>query len=278
MINKRYGAVFRQLREQKELPLSFFEKVGISKSSISKFERGEVMMAYDKIYCLLDAIDVSVAEYDLLINNFYSPFQELFFIEMEKAEFSQNKKRLQKLFEEVDGSSPTLMNLIVKSKISSLSNEEVHKILEYLGRTSFWTYFELSLLQATIEGNNIEASKQFFSKIEKNIFKFQGVFKYQRKISLIVLHYILNLALHGEKEFSLEMYSKIIKVEYSEFDFFICCLKGLVKGFIKYRFDDKKEGYKECMVALEQLEDLGSKELRCYYEKLTNITLSNNLN
>lgn len=41
MIYKKYGEVFRKLRLQEGLPLSHFSSAGISKATLSDFERGK---------------------------------------------------------------------------------------------------------------------------------------------------------------------------------------------------------------------------------------------
>lgn len=46
MVYKKFGYVFRQIREQKYIPLSDFSSIGISKATLSRFERAETMMNF----------------------------------------------------------------------------------------------------------------------------------------------------------------------------------------------------------------------------------------
>ncbi|BAV01858.1 hypothetical protein LG21E20_08690 [Lactococcus formosensis] len=49
MIYKKYGEVFKKLRLQHHLLLSDFERVGLSKSTLSYFENGKSMISLDKL-------------------------------------------------------------------------------------------------------------------------------------------------------------------------------------------------------------------------------------
>lgn len=264
----RYSFIFKQLRMQKQLPLSFFEKVGVRKSNISKFERGELMMSFDKIANLLSAMNISLSEYELLINSFRPSFQDQFFTELENAEFMQDQDRLVKLSENVESASPLLMLLVTKSKITPLDNSEVDKILNYLKLAPNWGYFELSLLQAILEVIEIKEAEKIFSSIEERIYIYRNIFKYRRKIVLIALHYILILSSKREKKFAEQILIKINKIKQQEFDFFLSCIQKLVTSFMKYQFENKEEGAEECLTILNYIETLGNRNLRHYYERI----------
>ena len=72
----RYGKVFKKLRTQKHLPLSFFESYGLQKSAIHNFENGKSMMGFERLDIALQAMNVSLAEYEYFINDFQLNYME----------------------------------------------------------------------------------------------------------------------------------------------------------------------------------------------------------
>lgn len=79
-MDTRYGKVFKLIRNQKNLPLSYFEKIGIGKSHVGKFERGEIMMAFDRIDNMLQLMNVSLGEFELIVNHNVPDFQNSFYL------------------------------------------------------------------------------------------------------------------------------------------------------------------------------------------------------
>ena len=68
MVYKKYGEVFKKLRKQAAISLLEFEKLGISSSTVSDFERGKSMMSFEKVDICLQLIGVSLEEYENFLN------------------------------------------------------------------------------------------------------------------------------------------------------------------------------------------------------------------
>lgn len=278
MTEKRYGLIFKQIREQKQLPLSFFEKVGVKKSNLSKFERGETMMGFERIDTLLQAMDISLAEYELLLNYFTSSYQDEFLLELEKAEFDLNRERLEKLYNESKGSANFLLSLIAKSKTTTLSSKDVQKIFNYLDKLAHWGYFELSLLQALLDNflDNTEMKNiiKIIDVFEDKINNYQEIFKYRRKIYQIAYQAILVFSAKGEYKLAKRIEILTAANDRKEFDFFISNLRNLALGFMEYQLGDKEAAQTKMEQSLYLMEHLGSRELRRYYETKINIFAS----
>ncbi|MDT2871551.1 helix-turn-helix domain-containing protein [Lactococcus lactis] len=76
MVYQRYGKTFKNIRLQKMLSLSFCEKVGISKSTIYRFESGQAMIGFDSLLIALYEMGVTLAEYEMFLNDFIESYQE----------------------------------------------------------------------------------------------------------------------------------------------------------------------------------------------------------
>lgn len=70
MIYGKYGKAFKIIRNQKKMTLNYFSKLGISRSSISKFERGHSMMKFDTLLVALQELEISLEEFELFLNNY----------------------------------------------------------------------------------------------------------------------------------------------------------------------------------------------------------------
>ena len=55
---KRYGEIFKKLREQKNFSLSHFSEIGISKASLSRFELGQTMISFERLDSALQEMNV----------------------------------------------------------------------------------------------------------------------------------------------------------------------------------------------------------------------------
>ena len=143
MVFAEYGEKFRRLREQKGLSLSFFEKLGINKTNLSRFERGKTMMSFERIDMMLQEMNVSLAEYELVLNNFVLDFQEEFLDEIEKANFEFDEEKLHALYHEARDSGYILLALAAKSNIEKLKKFEVDYVLQYLKKVKAHGYFDM---------------------------------------------------------------------------------------------------------------------------------------
>lgn len=269
-----YGSVFRVIRKQKKLPLSYFEKFGIKKSNLSKFERGNSMMGFEKIYIMLEAMDISLEEYEILLNRFTPSFPEQFFQELEHAEISQDFLKLNKLYKEFDEESNTFLSLIIKSKMTLLPSQEIQQILDFLYSAHYWKYFELELLDSILDVIKLKDIIEIFKIFEDRIDKYRNLFKYTRKINQVSYHFVLILAVKKEKKLAERI---LIKTVYNKhIDFYSTSLRKIALGFMEYTFGDKDLGLLQINDSLLIIKSLGGNDLYKYYRSKLNLYINQN--
>ena len=66
---KNYGNALRSIRESKNMSLESLSDSTVSKSSLSKFERGQIDLTFKKLIGVLNRLNVSFSEFDLIANN-----------------------------------------------------------------------------------------------------------------------------------------------------------------------------------------------------------------
>lgn len=266
----RYGAVFRTIRQQKGLSLSYFEKLGFDKSSIARFERGETMIGLERVDVMLQAMNVSLAEYELILNYFVPNFQEEFLFELEQAEQHLDRTKMEQLYEEVKETEYHFLALAAKAKLNGLTASEIQQIMSYLDKVKQWGEFELALTFAVLEYIDTSDLIRLLSIFDLRNRSHYSIPKYQRKIYQIAYRAVFVLGSRGEKDIAYDILRRTQPLSsglnHDMIDFYLANFRKLVEGFIKYQFNNKEEGQKEIARALELFEELGNKELRNYFE------------
>ena len=69
MIYKKYGEVFRRIREQKRF-LSEFKAVETPKTTLSKFEGRKSMIGFEKVVIAPQFIHIGLDEFEQMLNGY----------------------------------------------------------------------------------------------------------------------------------------------------------------------------------------------------------------
>lgn len=260
-----YGEKFKEIRNQKQLSLSYFEGVGIDKSDLSKFERGKRMIGFERVDAMLQYMDVSLSEYELIINNFVPDFQEFFLNEVDKADFLEDKIKLQKLYDEAEVSGYRLLAFASKARIKKLNEKEISYVLEKLNKVVAWGYFELSVLYFVLDNLSTVEIRSLFRDIDDKTQNYQEIPKYNRRILQIAYRAIIVLGSRGEQEFTTEIIKRTENRSKSGIDIYIENLRRLTLGVNHYYFENQEEGLKQINKSLEIFTFLEHDELAQYY-------------
>ncbi|WMB29173.1 helix-turn-helix domain-containing protein [Streptococcus didelphis] len=95
--NMNLGSTFRKLRQEKGISISSLSGENISKSQISRFERGETDISFQKLFYLLESISISMEEFLSLSHNNQCPNFNNFIQQLEEVFFSNNITYLNQL-------------------------------------------------------------------------------------------------------------------------------------------------------------------------------------
>lgn len=101
MVYYKYGHAFRDLRLQHNLPMSAFEELGITKATISNFENGKNMIAFDKLDMALQEMHVTLLDYSLVLNNGELDYFIVVFQDIENSYYQNNVRKLKYIYEEI---------------------------------------------------------------------------------------------------------------------------------------------------------------------------------
>lgn len=264
MVYARYGEVFRTLRQQKGLPIGYFEKMGIGKSYLSKFERGQTMFRFESLDMMLQEMNVSLAEYELLLNNFEIDYQEEFIEELEEADYSQNIEALTSLYEISKYSGYHWFSLITKSRLGRLEKNEAKEIVEFLSTITQYGYLELCLVYFCIDSLETSDMVQILLEFEKKSANYYDIFKYRRRILATAYRASIILSIRKEQRLS-EIILKIARKKAKRHDFFVRNLEKLAEGCYSYSFDNKASGKEAIEQSLNNFKEFDSQIVSDYY-------------
>lgn len=263
----RYGKIFKLLRNQKKLPLSYFETIGIGKSHVGKFERGEIMMSFERVDSMLQLMNVSLGEFEIIVNHYVPDFQNSFLLEIITAEFHQDEKKLSRLYDEAKDLGYIWLILIAKARFKGLTSREVSQVKSYLSDVKEWGYFEITLAFSTVDFFEEEEIIQLISDLEIKNRRNYGEYKYRRRLYHLIFRSVILLATRGNEKEAKKGLALIMYFGPGTVDFYISTLNILTNGVVEYLYKSKKDGRETINDALFIIEKLGSREFKDYHEQ-----------
>jgi HTH-type transcriptional regulator, SHP2-responsive activator len=259
------------------LPLSYFQRVGIDKIGLSRFERGLSMMGFEKVDVMLQEMNVSLAEYELVINHFVPDFQEEFLFEVEEADFAQDEKKLNSLYKEAKESGFSYLALSVKSRFEKLTLSEINFVVKLLTEVTSWGYFELSIAYFVLDHLDTLTIQSLMSNFEQKNQNYFVIYKYRRRIFQIFYRALVILSSRGEKKLSQQILKMIEKPNRAGIDLYLEVLHKMAIGFYNYSFVDENEGLAEIRNGLAIFDLLGQEKLKDFYGRRNKHFLNKNL-
>ena len=267
MVYKKFGYVFRQIREQKHISLSDFSSIGISKATLSRFERAETMMNFEKVVQALQLMGIGLEEYEYLLNDYAPNESEYLLKEIETAFLKQDKKELNNLHKIALEAGYPYISLAAKSSYTELSPENIDTITDYLYDIKVWGQIELYVFYFTMNKLNIRDILYILDLflLEKKHKIFNSV-KYLEIFVCACYRAIALLASKGYQEYSAHILNRVEALDLVQ-SMFLRNLLNLSKGFWTYRFKDEKAGNQMMLQALEIFHLIGNQEIAGYYQQ-----------
>lgn len=198
-----YGEVIRNIRIAKGYSLEEVSEGIMSYSLLSKFERGSTIITVDKFIKILEKLDISLHEFELIINNYKEAPMPLLFNNIKRLYNEKNLFLLKRLEQKEDslykvyGEGKYKLNSIVinilldivthQKKVSEVFIEE---LTEYLFSTEQWTHYDLYLYSFSLPRLNIQTILVFSKELLKKPFLYTDSIEFKRMIIKIILNTI----------------------------------------------------------------------------------------
>ena len=144
---KKFGEIYKLYREAKKITLRDIEHKGISRSQLSRFEKGETDLTTSKFLLALEQINVPIEEFMYAANDYKRDRFYQIVDEVKQCFLNRNVTRLHKLLIERNAmkyiklAREMFFNVIVYSNISMLNKQSIKTLstlyIDYISCTIF---------------------------------------------------------------------------------------------------------------------------------------------
>ncbi|MFQ8817495.1 MAG: helix-turn-helix domain-containing protein [Streptococcus thermophilus] len=152
----KFGEIYKLFRESRKITLRDIEHRGISRSQLSRFEKGETDLTTTKFFLALEQINVPIEEFMYAVKDFKRDCFYQLIDEVKQCFLNRNVPKLHKMLikrMENDDTSifSTIEIIFLKIKLQELSGEEyfndtdINRITDYLFGVNYWGMFEILL-------------------------------------------------------------------------------------------------------------------------------------
>ncbi|HFH9929441.1 TPA: helix-turn-helix domain-containing protein [Streptococcus suis] len=267
------GKTLRKIRQGKQISLCSIADEHLSKSQISRFERGESEISCVRLINILDKLNISLDEFLIHHDNDYTnteSFAQL--VQYIRQQYSsQNIGNIASL---LSNSSKYILNqherTMVKSILHTLdsniipSDEEILQLTDYLFKIEKWGYYEIILL-----GNCVRTIKyESFFLLTKEMLKNYIYSSLNKTNKKLVTQLSINCLISSidAKQFEKCKYliQEITQLLANELNYYEQTVFLYAQGYFEFQNDIETGKYK-MQQAIQVFEILGEKAIHKHY-------------
>ncbi|GHU36329.1 transcriptional regulator [Bacilli bacterium] len=267
MIYKKYGEVFLKLRKQKGFNLISFERAGISKSSLGKFERGESMLGFDKLTTALQILSVTLGEYENFLNNFEIDAHEILIQKIITARVLDQAHKIPELYQEALEINEERLALALKGESSTLTFEELETLIDYFENIDMWRDIDLCTLYLSLDHLNAKEIAYILNQFLIDGHIIFNSLRHRTRFSHIAYHSVGILVSKGYKELAQHVMAHLDSHNLKQ-TMSVNNIRKLVEGFWIAKFEDNEKGQQQMDEALRHFDDLSDYKVAQYYKRI----------
>ena len=272
-MKSKLGITLRKVRKGKQISLCSVADEHLSKSQISRFERGESEISCIRLINILDKLHITLDEFLVLHNEDYTN-TELFanLVQYIRKQYSsQNFKNIAALLSDsshytLNSFEKTMIKSILHTMDSSIipSNKELLQLTDYLFKVEKWGYYEITLLGNCVRTINYN-SYFLLTKEMLNNYIYSSLNKTNKRIVTQLAINCLILSVDKE-EFSNCTYliTEIKALLDNELNFYEQTVFLYATGYFEFK-RHSDSGIEKMKQAIQVLDILGEDKLKLHY-------------
>lgn len=273
IMKSKLGITLRKVRKGKQISLCSVADEHLSKSQISRFERGESEISCIRLINILDKLHITLDEFLVLHNEDYTN-TELFanLVQYIRKQYSsQNIKNIAALLSDsshytLNSFEKTMIKSILHTMDSSIipSNKELFQLTDYLFKVEKWGYYEITLLGNCVRTINYN-SYFLLTKEMLNNYIYSSLNKTNKRIVTQLAINCLILSVDKE-EFSNCTYliTEIKALLDNELNFYEQTVFLYATGYFEFK-RHSDSGIEKMKQAIQVLDILGEDKLKLHY-------------
>ena len=272
-MKSKLGITLRKVRKGKQISLCSVADEHLSKSQISRFERGESEISCIRLINILDKLHITLDEFLVLHNEDYTN-TELFanLVQYIRKQYSsQNIKNIAAILSDsshytLNSFEKTMIKSILHTMDSSIipSNKELLQLTDYLFKVEKWGYYEITLLGNCVRTINYN-SYFLLTKEMLNNYIYSSFNKTNKRIVTQLAINCLILSVDKE-EFSNCTYliTEIKALLDNELNFYEQTVFLYATGYFEFK-RHSDSGIEKMKQAIQVLDILGEDKLKLHY-------------
>ena len=273
IMKSKLGITLRKVRKGKKISLCSVADEHLSKSQISRFERGESEISCIRLINILDKLHITLDEFLVLHDEDYTN-TELFANLVQYIRKQYSSQNINNIAALLSDSSHYTLNSFEKTMIKSIlhtmdssiipSNKELLQLTDYLFKVEKWGYYEITLLGNCVRTINYN-SYFLLTKEMLNNYIYSSLNKTNKRIVTQLAINCLILSI-GKEEFSNCTYliSEIKALLDNELNFYEQTVFLYATGYFEFKCHSDS-GIEKMKQAIQVLDILGEDKLKLHY-------------
>ena len=269
----KLGITLRKVRKGKQISLCSVADEHLSKSQISRFERGESEISCIRLINILDKLHITLDEFLVLHNEDYTN-TELFANLVQYIRKQYSSHNIKNIAALLSDSSHYTLNSFEKTMIKSIlhtmdssiipSNKELLQLTDYLFKVEKWGYYEITLLGNCVRTINYN-SYFLLTKEMLNNYIYSSLNKTNKRIVTQLAINCLILSVDKE-EFSncTCLITEIKALLDNELNFYEQTVFLYATGYFEFK-RHSDSGIEKMKQAIQVLDILGEDKLKLHY-------------
>ena len=273
IMKSKLGITLRKVRKGKKISLCSVADEHLSKSQISRFERGESEISCIRLINILDKLHITLDEFLVLHDEDYTN-TELFANLVQYIRKQYSSQNINNIAALLSDSSHYTLNSFEKTMIKSIlhtmdssiipSNKELLQLTDYLFKVEKWGYYEITLLGNCVRTINYN-SYFLLTKEMLNNYIYSSLNKTNKRIVTQLAINCLILSVDKE-EFSNCTYliTEIKALLDNELNFYEQTVFLYATGYFEFKCHSDS-GIEKMKQAIQVLDILGEDKLKLHY-------------
>ena len=273
IMKSKLGITLRKVRKGKQISLCSVADEHLSKSQISRFERGESEISCIRLINILDKLHITLDEFLILHDEDYTN-TELFANLVQYIRKQYSSQNINNIAALLSDSSHYTLNSFEKTMIKSIlhtmdssiipSNKELLQLTDYLFKVEKWGYYEITLLGNCVRTINYN-SYFLLTKEMLNNYIYSSLNKTNKRIVTQLAINCLILSI-GKEKFSNCTYliSEIKALLDNELNFYEQTVFLYATGYFEFK-RHSDSGIEKMKQAIQVLDILGEDKLKLHY-------------
>ncbi|WP_455447763.1 Rgg family transcriptional regulator [Streptococcus salivarius] len=269
------GSTLRKIRKGKQITLSAVADKHLSKSQISRFERGESEISCIRLINILDKLNISLDEFLILHDKDYTK-TESFVNLVQYIRKQYSSKNIDNIKSLLSVTSSFNLNSYETTMIKSIlytldidvapSDEELLQLTDYLFNVEKWGYYEIILLGNCVRTINYNSYFLLTKEMIKN-YIYSSLNKTNKRLVTQLAINCLIISIDKNK-FSDCTYliSEIENLLNNELNFYEQTVFLYATGYFEHKFE-LENGAKKAEQAIQIFEFLGENQMKSQYEE-----------